>query len=40
MAGNAEDIDDGLVLARRAIDRGAARQALSHYVETTQELAA
>ena len=40
VAGIAEDIDDGLVRARRAIDSGAARQALSHYVETTQALAA
>ncbi|KAF1691733.1 anthranilate phosphoribosyltransferase [Pseudoxanthomonas koreensis] len=40
VAGVATDIDDGLVRARQAIDSGAARQALSRFVETTQALAA
>ena len=40
VAGVAVDIADGLVRARRAIDSGAARQALARYVETTTALAA
>ena len=40
VAGVAVDIADGLVRARQAIDSGAARQALSRYVDTTRELAA
>jgi anthranilate phosphoribosyltransferase len=40
VAGVAVDIDDGLARARRAIDSGAARQALARYVETTRALAA
>src|SRR5690606_11039375 len=40
VSGVAEDIPDGIGRARQAIDSGAARAALDHYVQTSRALAA